>query len=57
MTGKELLYVEDALGHAQFMMTQAHNAAATLLDPTLKQQAQQLVNENQKLFTEFLNLV
>lgn len=57
MTGKELLYVEDALGHAQFMMTQAQNAAATLLDPTLKQQAQQLVNENQKLFTEFLNLV
>jgi len=57
MTGKELLYVEDALGHAQFMMTQAQNAAVTLMDPTLKQQAQQLVNENQKLFTEFLSLV
>ena len=28
MTGKELLYVEDALGHAKFMMTQASNAAA-----------------------------
>lgn len=57
MTGKELLYVEDALGHAKFMMTQAQNAAETLMDPTLKQQAQQLVNENQKLFTQFLNLV
>ena len=57
MTGKELLYVEDALGHAQFMMTQAQNAAVTLMDPTLKQQAQKLVNENQKLFTEFLSLV
>lgn len=57
MTGKELLYVEDALGHAQFMMTQAQDAANTLVDPTLKQQAQQLVNENQKLFTQFLNLV
>lgn len=57
MTGKELLYVEDALGHAQFMMTQAQNAAVTLMDPTLKQQVQQLVNENQKLFTEFLSLV
>lgn len=57
MTGKELLYVEDALGHAKFMMTQAQNAASTLMDPTLKQQAQQIVNENQKLFTQFLNLV
>lgn len=57
MTGKELLYVDDALGHAQFMMTQAQEAANTLLDPMLKQQAQQLVNENQKLFSQFLNLV
>ena len=57
MTGKELLYVEDALGHAKFMMTQASNAAATLKDPGLKQQAQQLVNENQQMFTRFLQLV
>lgn len=57
MTGKELLYLEDALGHAQFMMTQAQEAATTLLDPTLKQQAQSLVNENQRMFTEFLKLV
>lgn len=57
MTPKELLYVEDALGHAQFMMNQAQDAANTLKDPTLKQQAQQLVNENQKLFTQFLGLV
>jgi len=57
MTGKELLYVEDALGHVQFMMTQAQEAAASLMDPTLKQHAQQIVNENQKLFTQFLSLV
>ena len=57
MTGKELLYIEDSLGHAKFMMTQAQNAASTLLDPALKQQAQQLVNENQKLFTQFLDLI
>lgn len=57
MTGKELLYVEDALGHAKFMMTQANDAAAALKDPGLKQQAQQLVNENQQMFTRFLQLV
>lgn len=57
MTGKELLYVEDALGHAKFMMTQANEAASSLTDPTLKQQAQQLVNENQRMFTRFFQLV
>lgn len=57
MTGKELQYVEDALGHAKFLMTQATDAANTLTDPTLKQQAQQLVNENQKMFAQFLQLV
>ncbi len=57
MTGKELLYVEDALGHAKFMMTQASEAASSLKDPMLKQQAQQMVNENQQMFTRFLQLV
>ncbi|MBQ3258512.1 MAG: hypothetical protein IJA67_14060 [Oscillospiraceae bacterium] len=57
MTGKELLYIEDALGHAKFMLTQAGEAAATLKDPALRQQAQQLVNENQQMFTRFLQLV
>ena len=57
MTGKELLYVEDALGHAKFMMTQANDAVLQLTDPVLKQQAQQLVNDNQKLFSGFLGLV
>ena len=57
MTGKELLYVEDALGHAKFMMTQTSDAAASLKDPTLKQYVQQLVNENQQMFTQFIQLV
>lgn len=57
MTGKELQYVEDALGHAQFMITQANEAANTLTDPTLKQQAQRLADENRKLFSQFLQLV
>jgi len=50
MTPKELLYIEDALGHTKFLMTQCSLAANQLTDPQLK-------NENQKLFTKFLNLV
>lgn len=57
MTPKELLYIEDALGHTQFLMTQCNQAISRLTDPTLKQQVQQLVNSNQKLFTQFYGLV
>ena len=54
MSPKELLYIDDALGHTQFLMTQCREAANRLTD---RQQAQQLVNGNQKLFTQFYNLV
>ena len=57
MSPKELLYIEDALGHTQFLICQCRTAAAQLTDPALQQQAQQLVNSNQKLFTQFFNLV
>ena len=57
MTPKELLYIEDALNHVQFMTAQCRDAAQTLQDPTLKSQAQQLVTANEKLFTQFYNLV
>ena len=57
MSPKELLYIEDALGHTQFLMTQCRTAANQLSDPALRQQVQQLVNGNQKLFTQFYDLV
>lgn len=57
MSPKELLYIEDALGHAQFQMNQCRDAANQLTDPQLRQQAQQLLNGNQKIFTQFYNLV
>ena len=57
MSPKELLYIEDALGHTRFLMTQCREAANTLTDPVLKQQAQQLVGDNQKLFDAFYKLV
>lgn len=57
MTPKELLYIEDALGHTKFLMTQCNDAIGKLTDPTLKQQVQQYVNRNQKLYTQFFGLV
>ncbi|MBQ1236503.1 MAG: hypothetical protein IIX72_05990 [Oscillospiraceae bacterium] len=57
MTNKELLYIEDALGHAQFMTHQCQQAAQQLTIPELRQQAQRLIAENQKIFDSFYDLV
>ena len=57
MTPKEILYVEDALGHAQFLMQQSQSAVDTLQDTVLKQEAQQLLNKNQQIFQQFYSLV
>ena len=57
MTPKEILYVEDALSHAQFLAQQSQNAVNMLQDTSLKQQAQQLLNKNQQIFQQFYSLV
>ncbi|MBO5556535.1 MAG: hypothetical protein J5927_05070 [Oscillospiraceae bacterium] len=57
MSPKELLYIEDALGHTQYLMTQCRAAAAQLRDPALRGQAQALADSNQKLFDQFYALV
>ncbi len=57
MTPKEVLYVEDALGHAQFLKTQCQDAVDALQDANLKRQAQQWLQENQEIFRSFYSLV
>ena len=57
MTPKEVLYVEDALGHAQFLKTQCQDAVNALQDVNLKRQAQQWLQENQSIFRSFYSLV
>ncbi|MBQ9412795.1 MAG: hypothetical protein IJU29_06840 [Oscillospiraceae bacterium] len=57
MTPKEILYVEDALGHAQFLTQQSQAAVNMLQDAALKQKAQQLVDRNRQIFRQFYSLV
>ena len=57
MTPKEVMYVEDALGHAQFLKTQCQDAVNALQDANLKRQAQQWLQENQDIFRSFYSLV
>lgn len=57
MTSKELLYLDDALSHAQFLATQCRNAANTLQDPALRLQAQQMADRHTQLYQKFYNLM
>ena len=57
MTPKEILYVEDALGHAQFLTQQNQAATDQLSDPGLRQLSQQLAGKNQMIFQSFYALV
>lgn len=57
MSPKELLYVEDALGHEQQMKKACADFASQLQDPELKSFVQQLCNRHQKTFEGFYNLL
>ena len=57
MTPKELLYIEDALGHEKFLKTQCQEAVQNLQDGELKNCVQQLMNKHQQLFDSFYQLV
>lgn len=57
MSPKELQYIEDALGHTQFLTTQCREAVNTLKDPALRQQVRNLADSNQTLFNRFISLV
>ena len=57
MSPKELNYIEDALGHEQFLMNQCQEAIQNLQDPALKNQAQQMEQNHKQIFDSFYNLV
>lgn len=57
MSPKELLYIEDALGHEQFLKTQCQDTANNIQDGELKNYVSQLVMKHDELFKQFYNLV
>ncbi len=57
MTPKEVLYLNDALSHAQFLTKQCRDAANQLQDPTLKQAAQNMADMHCRLYEQFYSLV
>ena len=57
MSPKELLYLEDALGHEKFLKTQCQEAVGQLSDPDLKNYVQQLLTKHQELFGQLYRLI
>ncbi len=57
MTNKELLYVEDALGHEQFMKTCSKKTSEQIKDMTLSSYVAELEQKHTELYNKFLNLL
>lgn len=57
MSPKELLYIEDALGHVKFLQTKCQETAGQLQDAELKNCVQQMASKQQELFQQFYQLV
>ena len=57
MTSKELLYVEDALEHENFMQSCATKTSQNLTDPTLSSYISELSQKHMDLKNKFLNLL
>ena len=57
MTTKELLYLDDALSHAQLLVTQFENAADQLQDNALRVQVQQMANRHRQTYQQFYDLM
>lgn len=57
MSPKELLYIQDALGHEKHMQTKFNECASQIQDPELKSLAQQLATKQQEIFGRFYQLL
>lgn len=57
MTNKELLYVEDALGHEKYMSSCAQKTANQLQDTNLSNYMSELQQVHTKLYNKFQSLL
>ena len=57
MTDKELMYIEDALGHEKFMQSCSIQTSSSLTDPVLSGYIKQLQQTHQNIYNKFLNLL
>lgn len=57
MTSKDLLYVEDALGHEKYFKTQCQDVISNLQDAELKACVTDLASKHEQIFNSFYGLL
>ena len=57
MTTKELLYIEDALGHEQYFQTKCKETISQIQDGQLKSCLEQMAQKHQQIFQNFYGLL
>lgn len=57
MTTKELLYIEDALGHEQYFQTKCRETASQIQDSDLKSYVERLAEDHRQIFQSFYGLL
>ena len=57
MTSKELLYIDDALGHEQYFQTKCNEVINQLQDSELKTAVQQMQQTHQQIYQSFFSLL
>ena len=57
MTSKELLYVEDALGHEQYFNTKCDEIIRNIGDAELKNSVQSMKTRHSQIFNSFMGLL
>lgn len=57
MTNKELLYVEDALGHEQYFQTKCNEISTQITDNELRESTMKMQRQHQQIYTSFINLL
>ena len=57
MSPKELLYIEDALGHEKFLIAQCQQAAGILQDSALRSCVQRMQQEHEEIYSQLYQLI
>lgn len=57
MTTKELLYIEDALGHEKYFHTKCQEAARQIQDKELRACVEEMEKKHQQIFQRFFGLL
>ena len=57
MTSKELMYIEDAMGHEKYFQSKCREAVEQISDGELKSFIEQTSINHQQIFQNFYNLL